>query len=94
MPASAVNLDSLHVVIPTTGPQFLVNGEGTALAPVLVVTDNDNPVDELDPNDIFIAQGQSGPAALVLPDGTAPDMNAEVLMPYSQVTSPGVIRVG
>lgn len=94
MPASTVNLDTLHLAIPTTGPQRLVDGAGAALAPLLIVTDNDNPVDELDPNEIFIAQGQSGPAVLVLPDGTAPDMDAAVLTPYSLVTPPGAIRVG
>lgn len=93
MPASTVDQSKLITVIPTTGPQFLCHANGTPI--VLTVTSrNDNPVDELDPNDLLIAQRQSGPARLVLPDGTAPDMNAAVLTPYSLTTPPGAIRVG
>lgn len=92
MPASTVNLDSLHVVIPTTGPQQLVDSAGASVS--LVVTDADDPSPTAAlVNDLFLAQGQSGPAVLVLPDGTAPDMNAAVLTPYSLVTPPGVIRI-
>mgnify|MGYP001590177964 FL=1 len=90
MPASTVNLDSLHVVLPTTGPQRYVDSTGATISGV--VTDNFELVID-DPTDAFLAQDQSGPAALVLPDGTAPDMNAAVLTPYSLVTPPGVIRI-
>ena len=92
MPASTVNPDTLHLAIPTTGPQRLVDSTGATI--ILAVTTNDNPVDDLDPNDIFVAQGQSGPPVLVNPDGSVPDMNAAVLTPYSLVTPPGAIRVG
>ena len=93
MPASTVNLDSLHLAIPTTGPQRIVDAEGVAID-LTVTGDSDEPLASHDPNDIFIAQGQSGPARLVLPDGTAPDMNAAVLTPYSLTTPPGAIVVG
>ncbi len=92
MSASTVDLSSLHLVIPTTGPQFYAHADGTPI--VLRVTTNDNPVDDLDPNDVRVVQGQSGPATLVLPDGSAPNLDAAVLTPYSLVTPPGVIVVG
>lgn len=92
MPASTVNLDSLLLVTPTTGPQRIVDAAGSPID-LTVTGDNDEPLDAHDPNDIFIAQGQSGPARLLLPDGTAPDMNAAVLTPYSLVTPPGVVRI-
>jgi hypothetical protein len=93
MPASTVNLDTLHLVIPTTGPQVMVDAQGEPID--LEVTDeNPDPTEGLDPNDIFWSQGQSGPAQLALPDGSAPNMDAAVLTPYSLVTPPGVIRIG
>ena len=93
MPASTVNLEALHVVLPTTGPQVLLDAQGVAID-LLVTDDNPNPTSGLEPNDFFVSQGQSGPAELRLPDGSAPDMNAAVLTPYSLVTPPGVIVVG
>lgn len=92
MAASNVNPDTLYLSVPTTGPQRYVDSTGATI--VLTVTTNDNPVDDLDPNDVFLAQGQSGPPRLVLPDGSTPDLNAAVITPYSLVTPPGVMRVG
>lgn len=93
MPASTVNLQTLHIVIPTDTPQRFQNAEGVHID--FEVTDDDpNPVDSADPiEDFLIAQNQGTPQ-LVLPDGSAPDMDAAVLTPYSLVTPPGVIRVG
>lgn len=93
MAASNTNVDTLHLVIPTTGPQRLVDDTGATIS-LRVTDDDDNPIDGLNPNDIFVAQGQTGPAVLVNPDGSAPNLDAAVLTPYSLVTPPGVIRVG
>jgi len=88
-----VNPDTLVLEIPTTGPQRYVDAQGNPIS--LVVTEaNPDVVDELDPNDVFLSQPQSGPPVLKNADGTTPDMNAAVLTPYSLVTPPGVLVVG
>jgi hypothetical protein len=93
MAASNTNVDTLHLVIPTTGPQFLADATGAAIS--LVVSDaNPDPAQRLDPNDVFVEQVQTGPAQLALPDGSAPNLDAAVLTPYSLVTPPGVMVVG
>lgn len=93
MAASNTNLDTLHLVIPTVGPAFLADAAGAAIS-LVVSDDNPDPAQRLDPTDVFIEQVQTGPAQLVLPDGSAPNLDAAVLTPYSLVTPPGVIRVG
>lgn len=93
MAASTVDTSTLALTIPTTTPQRIVDAAGNAID-LTVTGESDEPLDAHDPNDIFIAQGQSGPARFSLPDGSTPDMNAAVLTPYSLTTPPGAIRVG
>lgn len=93
MSASNTNVDTLHLVTPTPAPQFLADSTGAPIS-LVVTADNPDPAQRLDPNDVFIEQQQPGPPQLALPDGSAPNLDAAVLTPYSLVTPPGVIVVG
>lgn len=84
--------DQLVVVVPTSEPQRLIDAAGATIS--LVVTEaNPDVIDEISPNDVFVAQPQGTPV-LKNPDGSSPNFEAAVLTPYSLVTPPGVIRVG
>lgn len=78
---------------PTPSPQKLVHRDGTDVS--VLVTDNiPNPTANLDPADTLVEQFTPGPPTFVSTDGSAVNLRAEVLTPYSNVTPPGVIRVG
>lgn len=92
MPAPS-NLLTVVAQIPTTGPQRYVDAAGAAIS--LVVTDEDpEPIESLDPEEMLLAQGVSGPVVLTNPDGSAVNLDATVVSPYSLVTPPGAIVVG
>ncbi len=75
---------------PGSGNQTLQNPDGTPYEPDIT----GDGLNGENANQMIIVTPQSGPPELITADGSAVDLNAEVLMPYSQTTSPGVIVVG